>query len=69
MTDNARKVNLIAHRISFLMEHQTILPDLKDLVEELYPDVHDGDREHPSYMLGAYDALNGLLTALQEKGE
>jgi len=68
---NSRKVSLTAMRLSFLMEHQSILPDLREIAAELYPSGIDPDlinRESPEYLLGAFEALAALITALEGKG-
>lgn len=69
---NSRKVSIAALKISFLMEHQRILPDLREMASEIYPVGVDPDkinRESPEYLLGAYEALAALITALEQKGE
>ncbi len=70
--NNKEKVQYIAKRVSFLMEHQEILPDLKDLAADVYPFDEPGlspiDKESPAYLMGAYDALMALIKALEEKG-
>ena len=71
--NNKEKVQYIAKRVSFLMEHQEVLPDLKELAADLYPYEAFGllspdDRESPVYLMGAYDALMALIKALEEKG-
>ncbi len=52
------------------MEHQRILPDLKELVTSVYAtsaeDVEDCNSEE--YMRGATDALHYLLEFLEQKG-
>lgn len=68
---NARKVSITAMQLSFLMEHQEILPDLKEVAQALYPEGTDPDtinRESPEYLMGAYEALAALITALEQKG-
>jgi hypothetical protein len=68
---NSRKVSIAAMKISFLMEHQSILPDLRELAAELYPvgvDPEKINKESPEYLLGAYEALAALITALEQKG-
>jgi hypothetical protein len=59
-------------QISFLMEHQRIVADVKEVVTSLYPegiDLAQMNRESPEYLLGAYEALAALITALEQKGE
>lgn len=56
------KVRLICNQISFLMEHQEILPDLKELAANLNP-------EDNEYLKGAQDALNYLISFLEQKGK
>lgn len=68
---NARKVSITAMQLSFLMEHQEILPDLKEVASALYPEGTDPNtinRESPEYLMGAYEALAALITALEQKG-
>ncbi len=54
------KVRQVCFRISMLMEHQEILPDLKELAAELSPT--------EEYLQGANEALNYLITFLEQKG-
>ena len=71
MIDNLKKVHVIARKISFLMAHQNILPDLKELAAQLSPAQPPGvaiNRESSEYLLGAYEALTSLIIALEEKG-
>ena len=56
-----QKVRQICAQISFLMEHQEILPDLKELVAKL-------PLEDSEYLKGAQDALNYLIGFLEQKG-
>lgn len=58
--DKQQKVRLICNQISFLMEHQEILPDLKELVAKL--------NSEDEYEKGAHDALNYLILFLEQKG-
>lgn len=70
MADHKDKVRITALRISFLMKHQEILPDLKELVEELnlkYAD-SNGPICSAAYLEGAHDALFNLISALEQKG-
>jgi hypothetical protein len=70
-TDNLRKIKLLARKVSFLMQHQHILPDLQHMLAEIYPSGVDPstiDRQTPEYLLGAYEALVNLITDLEEKG-
>ena len=69
--DNKTKVNCVALKISFLMQHQNILPDLKDIAMETYPLNIDPDKinyESPEYLMGACDALLKLISCLEQKG-
>jgi hypothetical protein len=69
--DNLKKVRIMARRISFLMPHQIVLSDLKELATKLICDGVDPDivnRESPEYLLGAFEALTHLISALEEKG-
>jgi hypothetical protein len=69
MADNLKKVHIVARKISFLMAHQNILPDLKELAAELSPGVEESiNRQSAEYLWGAYEALTSLITALEEKG-
>jgi hypothetical protein len=58
---NKNKINNLTLKISFLMQHQNILPDLQEIIEELDP----GDDE---YLKGAKDALLNLILHLARKG-
>lgn len=69
--DNEKKVKLTAFRISFLMEHQRIIPETLELAEQLYPEGVGSDQinhNSPEYLKGAFDAMTALLAALQTKG-
>lgn len=59
-SDNQKKVKQICAHIALLMEHQHILPDLKEIVAEI-----DSTDE---YSKGARDALTCLLEILERKG-
>jgi hypothetical protein len=66
-----QKVQVVALKISFLMPHQKVLSDLKELATQLYPEGTDEkviDRSSPEYLLGAYEALTALITDLEKKG-
>ena len=70
-SNNLKKVNVTALKISFLMPHQDVLPDLKELATELYPIGSDPDkinRDSPEYLLGAFEALAALIYDLEHKG-
>jgi len=58
-----KKVRLICNQVSFLMEHQEILPDLKECIAKLSP-----ESEGSEYLKGAQDALNYLIGFLAAKG-
>lgn len=58
--DNQKKVRQVCLRVAFLMEHQSVLPDLKEFVAELEP--------NDEYLKGAQDALNYLIGFLEQKG-
>lgn len=62
LTDNVKKVRIVARKMSFLMPHQKVLPDLKEVIDPLHSD------ESSQYLSGAYDALNLLIDFLAEKG-
>lgn len=69
--ENLKKLKVAVRRISFLMHHQEILPDLKTIAAQLYPlgvDPEKIDRNSPEYLLGAYDGIMYLLQCLEEKG-
>jgi len=71
-SDSLQKVKVAARKISFLMPHQRVLSDLKELAAELYPQGVDNsnvNRECPEYLLGAFEALNFLLSDLEGKGQ
>jgi hypothetical protein len=68
---NYRKIKLVARKISFLMEHQTVLPDLKEIAMQTYPLGTDPEKinyDSPEFLLGANTALMALISALEEKG-
>ena len=71
-SENLKQVRLVARKLSFLMEHQDINPDLKLIAQELSPPGlmpgKDIDRESEEYLLGAYEALIALIMDLEEKG-
>jgi hypothetical protein len=52
-------------RMSFLMRHQEILPDLKELISDLDPAKCSDSSD---YVQGAHDALLSLISALEQKG-
>lgn len=65
------KLKVIIRRMTFLMPHQEVLPDLKELATEIYPlgaDPDAIDRNSPEYLMGAYEALATLADMLAEKG-
>ena len=67
--DNFLKVKMTARQISFLMSHQRIMPDLKEAIDQLSPDASTLiNRNSPEYLLGASEALEALILALEEKG-
>ena len=69
--DNRKKVRVMARKISFLMPHQIVLTDLKELATQLYPLGADPEKlnfNSEEYMMGAYEALVGLIDFLREKG-
>ncbi len=59
-TSDQSKVKTVCLRIALLMEHQEILPDLKEIANELSS---DGE-----YLKGAQEALNYLILFLEQKG-
>jgi hypothetical protein len=71
-SENLQKIKVLARKVSFLMQHQHILPDLQHMLDEIYPlgiDTNKIDRESPEYLLGAYEALANLIMDLEEKGD
>jgi hypothetical protein len=71
-SDNQRKVKNVTRKASFLMEHQSILPDLKEVVLALRPtgiEINRINRESPEYLLGAFEALMNLIRSLESKGD
>jgi hypothetical protein len=66
-TDYQKKVKHVCARIAFLMEHQDILPDLKEIAKEINPDGHSF-ADSGEYLKGAQDALTYLLEFLEQKG-
>ena len=68
---NLKKVKVVTRKISFLMHHQEILPDLKEIATQLYPlgeDPEGMSRSSSEYLLGAYEALMHLISCLEQKG-
>jgi len=66
-----KKVLMTAKQISFLMPHQEVLPDLKEIAEALYPvdaDPAKIDRNSKEYLAGASEALVAFIKFLTEKG-
>jgi hypothetical protein len=61
------KVKQVCLRIALLMEHQEILPDLKELVAELSPEITTPILTD-QYLQGAQEALNYLISFLEQKG-
>jgi len=55
-----KKVQLVAKQVSFLMHHQEILPDLKELISTIATDTEYGQ--------GAKDGLWTLIDSLERKG-
>lgn len=67
--DNKTKVACTTLKVAFLMQHQHILPDLKDIIAEIEPPHQEGiNMESPEYLAGAYDALMNLISQLEKKG-
>lgn len=66
--DNRKKVLVAARKISFLMPHQEVLPDLKEIAATIYQGDTGLDRNSPEYMLGAFEALTALIEGLEQKG-
>ena len=58
--NDQKKLRQVCLRIAFLMPHQEVLPDLKEFVAELEPS--------DEYLKGAQDALNYLVSFLEQKG-
>lgn len=66
-----RKVRVAIKKITFLMHHQEILPDLKELAEQIRPEGVESDkidRDSDAYLMGAYEAINYLIDSLKQKG-
>lgn len=62
--DVDNKVRSVARKIAFLMPHQVVLPDLKEvLIDELKSGIGDSE-----YARGAYMALSYLISDLESKG-
>ncbi len=70
--DNFIKLRATAKMMAFLMPHQEVLPDLKEVIQQLRP--ADGeytssiDHNTDVYLMGAYDALSELIDFLKTKG-
>ena len=67
---NIKKIKLVTRKISFLMEHQVILPDLKEIILEALPNQIDKEINYdsPEFLMGAQSALLALLSSLEQKG-
>lgn len=66
-----RKVRVVIKKITFLMHHQEILPDLRELAEQLHPEGVESDkvdRNSEAYLMGVYEALTYLIDSLKQKG-
>lgn len=61
--DHQKKVRQVCAQVAFLMEHQDILPDLKEIVASL-----DSQNDPDDYLKGAQDALTYLIGFLEQKG-
>lgn len=59
-SESQKKVRQVCARLTFLMEHQVILPDLKEIAAEISLD--------DEYSKGAHDALLYLIEFLEQKG-
>ena len=66
-TAETNKLRVIARKISFLMPHQQVFPESKELIEELRKHVGSGEVTS-DYMMGAYHALYFILGDLESKG-
>jgi hypothetical protein len=62
---NSEKLITTIRKISFLMEHKNILPDLQSLADGLKPE--NAFAPDYLYMLGAYHALSLLINDLKDK--
>jgi hypothetical protein len=60
MDDIKKKVEIVAKQVSFLMHHQEILPDLKEIISTIPTDTEYGQ--------GARDGLMILIESLDQKG-
>lgn len=60
------KVKILARKISFLMSHQVVLPDLEELIEELKLSSPE-NVNNSEYLLGAYHAFSFLINDLKDK--
>lgn len=58
--DNKKQVEMVARQVSFLMQHQMILPELREIIADMPTDTEYGQ--------GARDALLALISSLHEKG-
>lgn len=67
-SDYQKKIRHICARVAFLMEHQEILPDLKEIVSEINPN-GNSFADSGEYLKGAHDALTYLLEFLSQKGK
>ena len=68
-TPNQQKIKQTCLRIALLMEHQEILPDLKELAMGVFSQVNEQiDYSSKEYLAGANDALLYLISFLTEKG-
>lgn len=67
------KIKQVCMRIAFLMEHQEILPDIKEICDEIAPTeeyVQEAKEVFTEeYLRGAHDALRYLIGFLEQKGK
>jgi len=66
-SDYQKKVRQVCAQVAFLMEHQDILPDLKEIVSGLNPQ-GNSSADSGEYLKGAQDALTYLIGFLEQKG-
>lgn len=68
---SVKKIELTVRRISLLMQHQMILPDLKEITLETLLIETNGKEinyDSPEFLMGAQSALLALLSSLEQKG-
>lgn len=62
-----KTIQVIAHKVAFLMQHQYVSPEIKILIEEINHNL-EGQTINSEYLTGAHDVLCALFLFLEGKG-